>query len=322
MKILFLTGHRRSGTTLLGTLLDELNDLCVYPGDISILYSYYPHYNNNKHSFAFKIKKLEKILKKTLKEREKSTNKNMNFNIFVKSFIAKVNYKNINNIEKLLKLLISEYSNFYRKISKKNVKYFLFKETSCTHLIPKLKKYFKEIKIIHILRDPRAVYCSLKSGINTYYKKNLEDKTDLLTSMIIRMNLDLEFKVLNEKSLGKKEYKVIRYEELTSSPQKVLKEILNFIPLKYDKQVLIPTVLGCQSFGNSYIKKIGKISKNSNFSWKKKITIEELNIIEFFFKNFLIKFRYNFFLKKINEKFIIKFYNQLNRKYFFKDRFK
>tara|TARA_B110000444_G_C18610470_1_gene487400 strand:+ start:619 stop:801 length:183 start_codon:yes stop_codon:yes gene_type:complete len=48
MKILFITGHRRCGSTLLGTLLDEVNDLCVYPGDISILYSYYPYYNNNE----------------------------------------------------------------------------------------------------------------------------------------------------------------------------------------------------------------------------------------------------------------------------------
>lgn len=81
-----------------------------------------------------------------------------------------------------------------------------------------------------------------------------------MTSMIIRLNLDLEFKVINEKSLGNKEYKAIRYEELIISPHKVLKEILNFIPLKYDKQVLSPTVLGCHSFGNSYINKISKIS--------------------------------------------------------------
>ena len=287
MKILFLTGHRRSGTTLLGTLLDDVNDLCVYPGDISILYTYYPHYNNKKYSFSFKIKKLEKILKKTLKEREKSTYKSINFNIFVKSFIAKVNYKNINNIEKLLKLLISSYLNFYSKKFKKNVKYFVFKETSCSHLIPKLKKYFKEIKIIHILRDPRAIYCSLKSGINTYYKNISEDRTDLITSMIVRLNLDLEFKVINEKLLGKKEYKVIRYEGLVSNPQKVLKEILNFIHLKYDKKVLIPTVLGCQSLGNSYIKKISKISTNNKNTWKKKNKHRGVEYYRIFFKKFL-----------------------------------
>ena len=51
-----------------------------------------------------------------------------------------------------------------------------------------MNKYFKDIKIIHILRDPRDIYSSLKSGINTYYKKNSEDKLFDYT-MIVRLNL-------------------------------------------------------------------------------------------------------------------------------------
>jgi len=321
MKILFITGHRRSGTTLIGTLLDDANELCVYPGDISILYAYYPHYNNKKYSFRFKVNKLEKILNKTLMERERSTTKNINFNIFVKSFLAKVNHKNINNIEKLLKLLISSYINFYKKKFKKNVKYFVFKETSCSHLAAKMNKYFKEIKIIHILRDPRDIYSSLKSGINTYYKKNSEDKIDLITSMIVRLNLDLEYKETNEKILGKKKYKTIKYEKLVLDPKKVLKEIFSFMSVKYDDKSLLPTVLGYPSIANSYVKKISKISKTNINNWKNKLNTEELNIIEFYLKNFILKFKYDFFLKKIDEKFVISFYNQLNKKYFFKDRF-
>ena len=53
MKLIFIPVIE-DGSTLLGTLLDDLKGVCVYPGDISILYSYYPHYNNN-YSF-FKIK--------------------------------------------------------------------------------------------------------------------------------------------------------------------------------------------------------------------------------------------------------------------------
>ena len=35
MKIIFLTGHRKSGTTLLSNLLDNVNGLCVYPTDLT-----------------------------------------------------------------------------------------------------------------------------------------------------------------------------------------------------------------------------------------------------------------------------------------------
>ena len=41
VKIIFLTGHRKYGTTLLSNLLDNVNGLCVYPTDLALLYAYY-----------------------------------------------------------------------------------------------------------------------------------------------------------------------------------------------------------------------------------------------------------------------------------------
>ena len=115
MDILFITGHRRSGTTLLGSLLDDVDSLCVFPGDITLLYAYYPHYNNKNYSFSFKIKKIKKIMNTVLKEREQKTQMNLNLKIFVKSFISKIKKKDIDNIEKLLKILVFTYVDFYKK---------------------------------------------------------------------------------------------------------------------------------------------------------------------------------------------------------------
>ena len=42
MKVIFLTGHRKSGTTLLSNLLDDVDGLCVYPTDLALLYAYFP----------------------------------------------------------------------------------------------------------------------------------------------------------------------------------------------------------------------------------------------------------------------------------------
>ena len=201
MKLIFITGHRRCGSTLLGTLLDDVKGLCVYPGDISILYAYYPHYNNRSYSFSFKIKKIEKIIKKTLSEREKTTEKKINFESFIKSFISKINKKNIDNIEKILKLLISSYLKFYcKEFKKRDIKYFVFKETSCCHLVLKINKYFNDIKFLYILRDPRAIFSSLKSGLNIYYK---EDSLILMESMIKRLSIDDQFISFNKSFLKK-----------------------------------------------------------------------------------------------------------------------
>ena len=54
MKVIFLTGHRKSGTTLLSNLLDDVDGLCVYPTDLALLYAYFPKYNNNKYSYKLR----------------------------------------------------------------------------------------------------------------------------------------------------------------------------------------------------------------------------------------------------------------------------
>ena len=40
---IFLTGHRKSGTTLLKSLIDGHPDINVYPTDLTLLYAYFPH---------------------------------------------------------------------------------------------------------------------------------------------------------------------------------------------------------------------------------------------------------------------------------------
>jgi len=45
MKIFFITGHRKSGTSLLNKLFDNHEELNVYPTDISILYAFFPQFS-------------------------------------------------------------------------------------------------------------------------------------------------------------------------------------------------------------------------------------------------------------------------------------
>ena len=60
MKTLFLTGHRKSGTTLLGNLFDNNEFACVYPTDFSLMYAYFPNFNNNKYTFKQKKETIKK----------------------------------------------------------------------------------------------------------------------------------------------------------------------------------------------------------------------------------------------------------------------
>ena len=101
-----------------------------------------------------------------------------------------------------------------------------------------------------------------------------------------------------------------------------MKEISNFISIKFDKKALIPTVLGHEAVGNNFTKKITGISKKRKFNWKKSLTFEEINVIEFFLKNYFNNFSYVLINRKIDRMAITKYYNKVNKKFFFIDRFK
>ena len=47
---IFLTGHRKSGTTLLKSLLDGHPKISSYPTDLTLMYSYFPHVKFQKHT--------------------------------------------------------------------------------------------------------------------------------------------------------------------------------------------------------------------------------------------------------------------------------
>ena len=51
-KLLFLTGHRKSGTTMFANLFDGHDDFLVYPSDICLLYAYFPYFIKQKFTLT------------------------------------------------------------------------------------------------------------------------------------------------------------------------------------------------------------------------------------------------------------------------------
>ena len=327
MKYLFITGHRKSGTTLLINLLDGLEGFCVYPTDIAFLYAYYPYFNNSKFSLEFKKRRLKKIIRKSL---ELSLKKNIkiknyfNINIFVNNFIKKINNKNISNLKKIFFILSNEYIKYfktYKKQSNYKIEYFVFKESSQGYLLHEIKNWVKDFKTIQIIRDPRDNFASLKSGLKNKYSKTGEDYLTLTWSCINRLKIDFEYIDINKKIL-KKKYLIVRFEDLTLSKIKTLKKISKFLEIKFQNKFLEPTQLGIKTYGNNLEgKKFKLISSINTLNWKNRITDNEAKLIQFYFNNYFKKFKYKFFdYKKKNLNFINSFYQETN-KFFFKDKF-
>ena len=69
---------------------------------------------------------------------------------------------------------------------------------SCCLFNNSIFKKKDSIKFIHLIRDPRDNYASLKSGIKSHYSKIGESNLILLSSMINRAKLDFKFIITGE----------------------------------------------------------------------------------------------------------------------------
>jgi hypothetical protein len=332
MKILFLTGHRKSGTSMFSSLFDGHKDFCVYPTDLSILYAYYPYFIKNKHSYSRKKKRLLKVLKKSLSKipqknkLNKLSKKNLNQKLDIKKMINNIEKnltkKNICSPKLLIKLIIESFVKFSLYKNKK-FKYFVFKETSIDMFAFEIKKWFKNVKFIQIVRDPRDNFASLKSGLKKKYSNFDDDKDSLLASMLYRASLDFNYATINKKIIGIKNYNVVRFEDLTSNTKIVMKKICKFLNVKFHNSLVETTILGESSSGNSFENKkfLGKISKINVNNWSKRISKEEVNIIEFFMNKEMKIFNYKLRYIDINHQHILNHYQKINKKFFFKDSF-
>ena len=324
-KILFITGHRKSGTTMFANLFDGHEDTLVYPSDLCIMYAYFPHFIGKKYSFKFKLERLIHIVKKDLSTiiKDNKLNKELNLLSLIFNFKSKINRNNIDNIEEILFNLLDSFEFSLKK--KKNYKYIVIKETSMDIYFTRVFKNKKNIKFLHLIRDPRDNYASLKSGAKKYYSQFGENEKKLLASMINRARLDFSFIDINQNIFKKSNYKVIKFEDLTTKSIPIMKDICKFLKIKFSDKLLYPTILGQNTKGNSYEgEDFFKISKKNVGSWKKRITVDEAKIVEFYFEKEMKKYGYKLSKKIKKDKFLhlSSFYEWLNKEYFFHDSFK
>ena len=176
---IFLCGHRKSGTSMFLNLFDGNKDVNVFPTDINLLYAYYPIVEKNLDN-TNKKKRLKRILFKEFSN-NKLIKKSIDLNSYSELFFKKVkeNYSTKNLVYHLLNI-------YNENFTAKKTSSIICKETSVEIYATEIKKWFKNAKFIHLIRDPRDNYSALKSGLKKYYSKFNDDKLSMLFSIIFR----------------------------------------------------------------------------------------------------------------------------------------
>lgn len=302
----FICGHRKCGTTMLVSLFDSSEGSIVYPDDSGIFYMYFPRYVDGKFSRDEKLDRLTnylikdhltEILSRPLQSKKISQDldkKCKNFYNSVKSFQKKdFDFKEI-----LIFFIKCFAESFYPERS--NAKVWIEKTTSTEIYANELSEIFPNAKFIHLLRDPRDNWASLKSGWEKRYVNYNDDIRRLKQSMIERGRMSMELAKYNLTTIGDDRYKVVRYEDLTLNPEIEIKKLASFIDIPFSENLLKPTIVGLPWKGNNFSGiNFHKPSKENVGRWKDRIDDEEAMLIEYHFKEVMEYFGYE-------SKFILK----------------
>jgi len=323
MKYIILTGHRKSGTTLLHRLFDNHPGLNIYPVDISLLYAYYPCWTNKKLStkklkdrFSLVVQKSTSELtdQKILKDGKK----------FDPNTFLKILWKNYNPADLVQpNLIMDAVSNSYCEYLELDKSLpFVFKETSQVINLKRILSKNTNVKMLQIIRDPRDNYAAIKDGVSNYYRNMGEDEMESLASVLNRTKLDLElaWREIQNKSSN---FFTIHFEQLTANPKKILKKITKDLQIEWHKNLTSPTFLGDKFDGNNHTgDKFKGISSNNVGRWKERISKNEACIIEGWLADTMTHWGYHLqYSHNEHVEALSEFYAWYNCKYFFSDSF-
>lgn len=104
------------------------------------------------------------------------------------------------------------------------------------HVVINLLPYFPNLKIIHLVRDPRGMFNSRK-GVGFFAKRgNKTDEQNTINGFCQELQRDLSFSKLIQRFSANK-LKVLRYEDLAEKPFQTVAELFSFTGLPFTKVV-------------------------------------------------------------------------------------
>lgn len=260
----FLCGHRKTGTTALLCLFDNHPELLTFPADSGFFYRVYPVCENLENKDI-----IERVIKYSINEslgpegdavgRLISSGKiteeegNQLFDRFsiAEKYRSLINRNNTSSASFHLRSLIQSYGDHCGQDSSNWVGW-MEKTTSTEIYATEVAEWFPNAKFIHLIRDPRDNYASLKSGWDARYQDWENTRKSLLQSLFDRGGLGLRIAKLNQKVIGKDRYKIIRFEDLASNPIKYMSDLTKFIGISENENLLEPTVNGQPWPGNNF----------------------------------------------------------------------
>ncbi|WP_438362927.1 sulfotransferase [Nioella halotolerans] len=323
MHTIFLTGHRKSGTSVFHKLFEGHSKVNSFPVDLSVFYAYFPCFVAAETSDELRVARIRKILKKVLAPLEGVTpvaaSTLFRFEGFWSVLVSRLRPDVLSDKALLLQTLLSA---FGESCEMDDGKAWVVKETSQAIFCNAFMNGMPRTCFINLVRDPRDNYAALKVGVQDYYAKLGENEKKTLASLINRSRMDF-LAAQTKRQTFPETFLPVRFEDLSSNTRETMQTVSDFCGIGFEEALLNPTFLGKNYTGNSHeAKKFSGLSMENVGNWRDRISPEEAMIIEYWFSDVMHEFGYmpTFDREKASQAFA-DFYEWYNCTYFFHDSF-
>ncbi|HLO13384.1 MAG TPA: sulfotransferase [Anaerolineales bacterium] len=182
--------------------------------------------------------------------------------------------QSLQSIFKAITEEISSYSGFDRYCAKFPV---------FVNYVPYLLEWYPNCKVIHIVRDPRAMAIS---RANFRGEKRLNNRTAMISFAVTQF---IWTSRLHTKYDGMKNYALFRYEDLLANPEETIKKLCKFAEIDFDPQMLEPGEGQASSVTG---KKRGGFDTKALSHWRDVISPMEEKVVTTLTRNSMKRFGY------------------------------
>jgi hypothetical protein len=226
MRRVFIIGNPRSGTTLLRLMLNKHTKMSV-PPEAGFLAWLYKTFSN----FTFSEKNAEAFIE-ALKKTSKIENWNLDFHA-LEEYIKKQKPADYS------RLIDAVYAYYSKYILKKDVELYGDKNNFYLNEIELLHRLYPDAKFLHIIRDGRSVAVSYKElnakAIDAKYAPDLPVDIEKIAQEWTQNIGTIE---TSFETLGPDQHFTVRFEDLISKPEEVLRDLCHFLDIDYDEEML------------------------------------------------------------------------------------
>jgi len=263
----FIVGRPRAGTTLLRILFDAHPNVII-PWECQYIINLYPRY----HNVQSWTKELLEDFYDDLMQQWQFKFWTVDFDELKSNLLSCEGEISFGN---LCKVVHTNFQSFY---DKKDLKIIGDKNLGYTIYIEKLKKIYPDAKFIHITRDYRDNYYSIK---------RVDFELPILSVVVYKWRYFVK-QVLKAKRKFPDSVYILRYEDLVEHPEIHFRNICRFLQIPYVPEVFefykkkeeVQAIMKTERAKKHHASLLNPISTKRTGLWKKNLTEKEIKLAD------------------------------------------